>query len=94
MVTAFIERIEDVNGIINCVVDSRFSQALEEARNVDEFISSSSAVDIDELCKFLTHKKNLFSFKQRCIVEIFTLGSTPAPFLALYYYFIYLYKFL
>ena len=82
MVTAFIERIEDVNGIINCVVDSRFSQALEEARNVDEFISSSSAVNIDELCKFLTHKKPVFI--SRNIYFGLHSGSVPSPVLLLY----------
>lgn len=31
-----------MNPIINCVVDSRFEQALEEARNVDKLIKSGA----------------------------------------------------
>lgn len=36
----FIDRIEKVNPIINCVVDQRYEQALEEARKVDDLIRS------------------------------------------------------
>lgn len=40
VVTAFIERIQAVNLLINCVVDNRFLLALEEARKVDKLIES------------------------------------------------------
>ncbi|KAL7034055.1 hypothetical protein ACKWTF_007831 [Chironomus riparius] len=37
---AFIERIEEINPIINCVVDERFAEALKEAEEVDKLIAS------------------------------------------------------
>lgn len=35
VVTAFIERAKEVNGILNAVVEDRYSEALEEAKEVD-----------------------------------------------------------
>ena len=52
VVSAFIERIQDVNGHINCVVDSRFDEARQDAATVDALISSSSPPDIEALGKF------------------------------------------
>lgn len=39
---AYIERIKEVNSIINSVVDQRFEDALQEARNIDIFIQSTT----------------------------------------------------
>lgn len=36
----FIERIQEVNPLLNCVVDERFSEATKEAEEVDKFIAS------------------------------------------------------
>jgi len=52
VVSAFIERMESVNDEINCMVDSRFSEALEEAAAVDRLINSSSPADIQALGKY------------------------------------------
>jgi fatty acid amide hydrolase 2 len=40
VVQAYIERIKEVNPLINCMVDNRFDEALKEARNVDKLIQS------------------------------------------------------
>lgn len=38
LVRAYIERIIDVNDYLNAVVDTRFVDALEEARQVDQLV--------------------------------------------------------
>ncbi|XP_017752741.1 PREDICTED: fatty-acid amide hydrolase 2-like [Eufriesea mexicana] len=40
VVTAFIERAKEVNGIINAVVEDRYSEALEEAKEVDKLLQT------------------------------------------------------
>lgn len=40
VVKAFIDRINEINDVLNCVVDNRFEEALEEAKKVDELIAS------------------------------------------------------
>lgn len=42
VVKSFIARIKEINPILNCVVDSRFDEALEEAKTVDKLIQSNS----------------------------------------------------
>jgi len=55
VVETFIARIKEVNPILNCVVDERFNEALEDARKVDEFIQSGvkSVEDIEKDTPFL-----------------------------------------
>ncbi|KAG8253324.1 hypothetical protein J6590_036846 [Homalodisca vitripennis] len=48
LVQACIDRIVEVNADLNCVVDSRFQDALAEARSVDQFLESTS-LSVDEL---------------------------------------------
>lgn len=38
----FIERVQEVNPLLNCVVDERFSDALKEAEEADKFIASGT----------------------------------------------------
>lgn len=38
VVTAFIERINEVNGVLNAIVANRFEEALKEARQIDRDI--------------------------------------------------------
>lgn len=45
VVSAFINRIKEVNPIINCVVQDRFALALEEARKVDDIIRDEENKD-------------------------------------------------
>lgn len=40
VVQSFIERIKLVNPVLNCVIDDRFEDALEDARQVDKLINS------------------------------------------------------
>lgn len=47
VVSAFINRIKEVNPIINALVDDRFEEALEEARKIDRDIESNSITDLD-----------------------------------------------
>lgn len=41
VVSAYIERIKEVNRFINAVVDERFKEALEESQLVDDLIARS-----------------------------------------------------
>ncbi|CAK9821482.1 Fatty-acid amide hydrolase 2 [Anthophora retusa] len=45
VVTAFIERAKEINYIINAVVEDRYSDALEEAKEVDKFLQKLENVD-------------------------------------------------
>lgn len=40
MLNVFIGRIKKINPLLNCVVDERFDDALQEAENVDKLIAS------------------------------------------------------
>lgn len=40
VVKAFIERCRDINGIVNAIVEDRFLEAVEDAKKVDQLISS------------------------------------------------------
>lgn len=44
---AYIDRIKQVNPIINAVVENRFQQALKEARNVDDYLTKSALSEED-----------------------------------------------
>jgi fatty acid amide hydrolase 2 len=48
VVQGFIDRIREVNPLINSVVDERYEQALKEARDADAFLASTtlSAVEL------------------------------------------------
>ena len=50
MVKSFIDRIQEVNFLINCVVDNRFQLALEDARKVDKLIESGEKT-VDTIAK-------------------------------------------
>lgn len=45
VVTAFIERAKEVNVLINAVVEDRYTEALEEANEVDKFLEKQQNVD-------------------------------------------------
>lgn len=47
VVQAFINRIREVNPILNAVVDDRFEEALEEARKTDKDIETGQILDVD-----------------------------------------------
>lgn len=50
MLNSFIDRIKQINPLLNCVVDERYADALQDAAKVDELISSNRYT-ADELRK-------------------------------------------
>ncbi|XP_065342069.1 fatty-acid amide hydrolase 2-B isoform X2 [Cloeon dipterum] len=55
VVKTFISRVEEINPILNCVVDQRFEEALEEARAVDKLLATTdkTAEEIEKETPFL-----------------------------------------
>ncbi|XP_015600482.1 fatty-acid amide hydrolase 2 [Cephus cinctus] len=51
VVTSYIERIKEIQPILNCVVETRFEEALEEARKCDEMLKMANAPSIEVLAK-------------------------------------------
>ena len=51
LVEACIERISEVNSLINAVVDTRFEAAIEEARKCDRILASLSTPALEEIAK-------------------------------------------
>lgn len=47
MVQFYINRIKEVNPIVNAVVDERFSQALDDAKKIDEFLQNTKLSELD-----------------------------------------------
>ncbi|XP_044760652.1 fatty-acid amide hydrolase 2 [Coccinella septempunctata] len=47
VVKAFINRIKEVNPILNAVVDNRFKEAIEEAKKIDKQIEIGEITDLD-----------------------------------------------
>jgi fatty acid amide hydrolase 2 len=45
VVQAYISRIKEVNVLLNCVVETCFDEALEQARNVDRILTSNESLD-------------------------------------------------
>lgn len=56
MVSSYIERIKEIQPILNCVVSERFEEALEEAKKCDELLKSKDAPSVE----FLAKEKPLF----------------------------------
>lgn len=51
MVASYIERIKEIQPILNCVVEECFEEALKEARKCDELLKSQDAPSIEYLVK-------------------------------------------
>lgn len=47
VVATYIERIKIINGVLNAVVDDRFTEALEEARKLDKDIEEGKVTEKD-----------------------------------------------
>jgi len=56
VVSSYIERIKEIQPILNCVVAERFEEALKEARKCDELLKSQDAPSVE----FLAKEKPLF----------------------------------
>lgn len=50
VVNSFIERIEETNPMLNCLVDERFMEARTEAQEADALVKSGSMSE-DQLAK-------------------------------------------
>lgn len=48
---AFIDRIKEIQPILNCMVEDRFEKALEEARKCDKMLRSPNAPSVKVLTK-------------------------------------------
>lgn len=48
VLVAFIDRIKQINPLLNCVVDERFEDALKDAAEVDELVASNKFT-VDQL---------------------------------------------
>jgi len=51
VISSYIERIKEIQPILNCIVAERFEEALEEARKCDELLKSQDAPSADLLAK-------------------------------------------
>ncbi|XP_070156051.1 fatty-acid amide hydrolase 2 [Polyergus mexicanus] len=51
VISSYIERIKEIQPILNCTVAERFTEALEEARKCDELLKSQDAPSADLLAK-------------------------------------------
>ncbi|XP_072744853.1 fatty-acid amide hydrolase 2 [Anoplolepis gracilipes] len=51
VISSYIERIKEIQPILNCTVAERFTEALEEARKCDELLKSQDAPSADVLAK-------------------------------------------
>ncbi|CAG9832533.1 unnamed protein product [Diabrotica balteata] len=47
VVQAFVDRIKEVNPVLNALVDSRYEAALEDARKIDRDIANGTILDVD-----------------------------------------------
>lgn len=47
VVSAYIERIKNVNGVLNAIIDDQFTEALEEARRLDKDIEAGNVTEKD-----------------------------------------------
>jgi fatty acid amide hydrolase 2 len=48
---AFIDRVQEVNPLLNCVVDERFADALKEAEDADKLIASGTMTEEEIIAK-------------------------------------------
>lgn len=72
VVSFYVNRIKEVNPVINAVVDDRFPEALEEAEKVDEFLQNTklSEAEIEKVKPLLGVP---ITIKESCSVA----GATP-----------------
>lgn len=56
MVSSYIERIKEIQPILNCIIAERFEEALKDARKCDELLKSQDAPSVE----FLAKEKPLF----------------------------------
>lgn len=50
VVTAFVERCKIINPILNAIVDERYNDAIQDARNVDKFLATTEMSESELAC--------------------------------------------
>ncbi|XP_022908985.2 fatty-acid amide hydrolase 2-like isoform X1 [Onthophagus taurus] len=75
VITRYINRIIEVNKVLNAVVDERFQEALEEARIIDEWLNTN-ALNVEEIEKRFPLLGIPVTVKEACKVKgmIFSVG--------------------
>jgi len=68
VVSSYIERIKEIQPLLNCIVAERFEEALKEARKCDDLLKSQDAPSVE----FLAKEKPLFGvpFTTKVIILI------------------------
>jgi len=51
VVSSYIERIKEIQPLLNCIVAERFEEALKEARKCDDLLKSQDAPSVEFLAK-------------------------------------------
>lgn len=51
VVQSYIDRIKEIQPVLNCIVEDRFEDALKEARKCDELLKSPNAPSPEVLAK-------------------------------------------
>lgn len=76
VVRAYIDRIREVNPLINAVVEERFATAIEEAKKADQMISNMQTIWLIKTYPLLGVP---FTVKESCSLKgaLFTGGSLP-----------------
>lgn len=91
VVSFYISRIKSVNPVLNAVVEDRFSEALEEAKKVDEYLQNTKLsvaelartkpllgvpITVKESCSLAgTNSQQKCFVLHRCIVESARISS-------------------
>uniref|UniRef100_A0A0C9RJ59 FAAH2_2 protein n=1 Tax=Fopius arisanus TaxID=64838 RepID=A0A0C9RJ59_9HYME len=68
VVTAYIERIKEVNPFINAVVDERYEDAIKDARNCDKILENGE-ISIDKITRTKPLFGVPFTVKESCGVK-------------------------
>uniref|UniRef100_U5ELF6 Putative amidase n=1 Tax=Corethrella appendiculata TaxID=1370023 RepID=U5ELF6_9DIPT len=76
VVRAYIDRIKEVNPLINAVVEERFSDAIQDARNADNLVNSMPTIALLKTYPLLGVP---FTVKESCSLKgsLYTGGSLP-----------------
>lgn len=73
LVQAYIQRIEEVNPMINAVVIKNFEEALEKAREVDAKVSATADSELEELIRSKPLLGVPFTMKDNMLVDGFVI---------------------
>ncbi|XP_017783292.1 PREDICTED: fatty-acid amide hydrolase 2-A-like [Nicrophorus vespilloides] len=78
VVTAYINRIKEVNPIINAVSDERFIEALDESKSIDLFLKNTK-ISLDKLENLKPFLGVPITFKESCGVKGLSMSAGSCP---------------